>query len=51
MDDNYGEWVECMGVVSRRWEWVESMEVVSRRWMWVEFMGVGVASGCCCKEI
>ena len=25
------------------------MGVVSRRWMWVESMGV--ASGCCCKEV
>ena len=22
MDDNCGEWVECMGVVSRRWVWL-----------------------------
>ena len=38
MDDNCGEWVECMGVVSRRWVWVESM-------------GVYVASGCDCKDV
>ena len=25
------EWVESMGVVSRRWVWVESMDVVVRR--------------------
>ena len=25
-----------------KWEWVESMGVVSRRWMWVESMGVVV---------
>ena len=36
MDDNCGEWVGCMGVVSRRQEWVESM---------------GVATGCGCKEV
>ena len=37
MDDNCGEWVECMGVVSRRRVWlVESM---------------GVATGCGCKEV
>ena len=36
MDDNCGEWVECMGVVSRRW---------------VRLVGVGVASGCGCKEV
>ena len=22
MDDNFGEWVESMGVVSRRWVWL-----------------------------
>ena len=37
MDDNYGEWVECMGVVSRRWVWLvgvgESMGVVVRRYI------------------
>ena len=31
------------------WEWVQSMGVVSRRWVWVEFMGV--ASGCGCKVV
>ena len=36
MDDNCGEWVECMGVISRMWVWVESM---------------GVGSGCGCKEV
>ena len=36
MDDNCGEWVEYMGVVSRMWVWVESM---------------GVATGCGCKEV
>ena len=46
MDDNCGEWVECIGVASGR---VESMNVVSRRWMWVGSMGV--ASGCGCKEV
>ena len=28
-----GEWVESMGVVSRRWMWVESMGVVVRRYI------------------
>ena len=31
------------------WEWMESMGVVSRRLMWVESMDV--ASGCGCKEV
>ena len=33
----------------KQWEWVESMGVVSRRWVWVESMSV--ASGCGCKEV
>ena len=40
MDDNCGEWVECMGVVSRRWVWLVGV---------VESMGV--ASGCGCTEV
>ena len=38
MDDNCGEWVECMGVVSRRRVWL---------------VGVGGiwATGCGCKEV
>ena len=31
MDDNCGEWVECMGVVSRRWVWL--VGVVVRRYI------------------
>ena len=31
MDDNCGEWVECMGVVSRRWVWLVGVGVVSRK--------------------
>ena len=36
MDDNCGEWVECMDVVSRRWVWL---------------VGVGGIYGCGCKVI
>ena len=36
MDDNCGEWVECMGLVSRRWVWL---------------VGVGGIYGCGCKEV
>ena len=36
MDDNCGEWVKCMGVVSRRWVWL---------------VGVGGIYGCGCKEV
>ena len=41
MDDNCEELVECMGLASGcgYWEWVESMGVVSRRWVWVESTG------------
>ena len=28
--------------------WMECMGMISKRWVWVEFMGV--ASGCVCKE-
>ena len=45
MDDNCGEWVICMGMVSRRWVWL--VGVVSR--MWMESMDV--ASDCGCKEV
>ena len=40
MDDNCGEWVEL-----RVW----LVGVVSRRRVWL--VGVGVASGCGCKEV
>ena len=26
----------------KQWEWVESMGVVSRRWVWVESMSVAI---------
>ena len=38
MDDNFGEWVESMGVTN---EW--------NLWVWLEC--IGVVSGCCCKEV
>ena len=38
MEDNFGEWVESMGVASGR-----------NLWVWLEC--IGVASGCCCKEV
>ena len=40
MDDNCGEWVECM---------VWLVGVVSRRWVWL--VGVGEIYGCGCKEV
>ena len=39
MDDNFGEWVESMGVASG-WN------------LWVWLPCIGVVSGCCCiKEV
>ena len=38
MDDDFGEMVESMGVVSG---W--------KLWVWLEC--IGVVSGCCCKEV
>ena len=38
MDDNFGEWVESMGVTSG-WN------------LWVWLQCIGVVSGCCCKEL
>ena len=42
MDDNCGEWVECMGVASGCGE--QEVGVVSRRWVWL--VGVGGIYGC-----
>ena len=49
MDDNCGEWVECMGVASGWNVWVWLVGVVSRRWVWL--VGVGGIYGCGCKEV
>ena len=38
MDDNFGEWVESMGVANG-WN------------LWVWLQCICVASGCCCKEV
>ena len=38
MDDNFGEWVESMGVTNK-WN----------LWAWLEC--IGVVSGCSCKEV
>ena len=40
MDDNFGEWVESMGVASG-WN----------LWVLVRLQCIGVASWCCCKEV
>ena len=50
MDDNLGEWVDlwvCLvGVVSRRWVWL-----VGGIYGYIWLQCIGVASGCCCKEV
>ena len=50
MDDNCGEWVECMGVASGCGE--QEVGVASgsgwNLWVWVESMVV--ATGCGCKD-
>ena len=42
MDDNCGEWVECMGVASGCG--YQEAGVASRRWVWL--VGVGLYYGC-----
>ena len=37
MDDNCGEWVECMGVVSRRWVWLVGVGGIYGCGYWVWF--------------
>ena len=49
MDDSFGEWVESMGVASGR-GWQE-VGVASGWNLWVWLQCIGVASGCCCKEV
>ena len=58
MDDNCGEWVECikvgMTIVESGWNvWVWLVGVVSRRWVVLVGVGgtMGVATGCGFKEI
>ena len=49
MDDNFGEWVESMGVASGRG--YQEVGVASGWNLWVWLQCIGVASRCCCKEI
>ena len=49
MDDNCGEWVECMGVASGCGEQEVGVASGSGWNLWVWLMGV--ASGCGCKEV
>ena len=49
MDDNFGEWVESMGAASGRG--YQEVGVASGWNLWVWLQCIGVASGCCCKEV
>ena len=49
MDDNFGEWVESMGVASGRG--YQEVGVASGWNIWVWLQCIGVASRCCCKEV
>ena len=49
MDDNFGEWVESMGVASGRG--LEEVGVASGWNLWVWLQCIGVASRCCYKEV
>ena len=49
MDDNFGEWVESMGVASGRG--LQEVGVASGWNLWVWLQCIGVASRYCYKEV
>ena len=49
MDDNFGEWVESMGVASGRGK--QEVGVASGWNLWVWLQCIGVASRCCYMEV
>ena len=49
MDDNFGEWVESMGVAGGRG--YQGVGVASGLNLWVWLECIGVVSGWCCKEV
>ena len=49
MANNFGEWVESMGVVSGRG--YQEVGGASGWNLWVWLKCIGVASGYCCKEV
>ena len=49
MDDNFGEWVESMGVARGRG--LQEVGVASGWNLWVWLQCIGVASRCCYKEV
>ena len=49
MDDNFGWWVESMGVASGRGKQEAGVASGWNLWVWLECLGV--VSGCCCKAV
>ena len=49
MDDNFGKWVESMGVANGRG--YQEVGVASGWNLWAWLQCIGVASRCCCKEV
>ena len=48
MDDNFGKWVQSMGVASGRGYQEVCVSSGWNVWVWLQY--IGVVSGCCCKE-
>ena len=49
MDDNFGEWMQSIGVASGRGD--QEVGVASGWNLWVWLQCIGVVSGCCCKKV
>ena len=49
MDDNFGEWVESMGVASGCGYQEVGAACGWNLWVWLQC--ISVASQCCCKEV
>ena len=49
MDDNFGEWVESIGVASGRGQQEVCVAIWWNLWVWLPC--IGVVSGCCIKEV
>ena len=51
MDDNFGEWVESMGVANGSGKQEAGVWLYSGSNLWVWLECIGVVSECCCKEV
>ena len=49
MDDNCGKWMESTGVASVCGQQEVGVASGWNLWVWLKY--IGVASGCCCKEV